>query len=160
VKGRGGIIGGLARLVQNYGISLPQRRRVETKGDQRGKKLEEEVWGGLIDPLPHRIQDSVWNGADEGVERARAHSISQDTSSGQSLNGRRMETAGARGASGKKCARRALFSSSGVEAPGSSGKQGGGRPIATFWAVQTDGGVAVARKELQWSLFAFLMALK
>jgi len=98
--------------------------------------------------------------ADDGEEHARAHSISVATSSGHSLNGRRMEAVGARGASGKKRYRRALFSLSGAEAPGSSGKRGGGRLIANFLAVHTVCGVAVARKELQWSLFACLMALK
>jgi len=99
-------------------------------------------------------------GADDREKRARALSISEATSSRHSLNERSMEAVGARGASGKKCSRRALFSSSGVEVPGSSGKRGGARLIANFLAVHTPCGVGVARKELQWSLFAFLMALK
>lgn len=32
--------------------------------------------------------------------------------------------------------------------------------MANFLAVHTDCGVAVTRKELQWSLFAFFIALK
>jgi len=40
--------------------------------------------------------------ADDGEERARAPLTFEDTSSGQSLNGRRMEVVGARGAPGKK----------------------------------------------------------
>jgi len=99
-------------------------------------------------------------GANEGEERVKALSISKDTRSWQFLNGRRMEAVGAQGAPGKKCSRSALFSSSGVEAPGSSGKRGGGGPIVNFLAVQSDCEVAVVRKELEWSLFAFLIALK
>jgi len=37
---------------------------------------------------------------------------------------------------------------------------GGGRPTASLLAAHTDWGVAEAWKEDQWSLFAFLMALK
>lgn len=53
-----------------------------------------------------------------------------------------------------------MFSSGGVQVPGSSGKRGGGRPTANLFALQTLLGVAVARKEDQCSLWAVLMALK
>jgi len=71
-----------------------------------------------------------------------------------------MDTTGYGGSPGKKWLRRALLSCNGVEAPGRSGKPGGGRPPANFFAVHTVCGVAEARKEDQWSLLAFLMALK
>ena len=53
-----------------------------------------------------------------------------------------------------------MFSSSGVEAPGTRGSRGGRPPIANLLAVHTVCRVAVARRELQWSLFAFFMALQ
>ena len=52
------------------------------------------------------------------------------------------------------------MSSGGDVAPGSSGKRGGGRPTANFFAVQTVCGDAEARKEDQCSLLAFLISLK
>jgi len=64
-------------------------------------------------------------GADDGDDRARALLTSSAASAGQSLNGSRMESKGLAGSPGKKWARRALLSSNGVEAPGSSGKGGG-----------------------------------
>ena len=100
------------------------------------------------------------HGADDGEERARALSTSAATSVGHFLNRRRMNAVGAREAPGKKRSRRTLLSSSGEEATGISRKRGGGRPIANFLAVHTVCGVADARKELHWSLFAFLMALQ
>ena len=42
------------------------------------------------------------------------------------------------GSPGKKWSKSALLSSLGVLAPGGYGKQGGGRPTANFFAVQTD----------------------
>jgi len=59
---------------------------------------------------------------------------------------------------------------SGGRAPGSSGNRGGGRPgargiggggrpTANLFAIQTECGVAVARKDDQCSLLDFLMAL-
>ena len=64
------------------------------------------------------------------------------------------------GSPGKKWSRSALLSSGGVEAPGISGKRGGERPTANHLAVHTLWGVAEAKKEDQWALFAFLIALK
>ena len=99
-------------------------------------------------------------GAEDGDERARALLISSAASAGQSVNGSRMELGVLTGSPGKKWSRRALLSSGGVVAPGSSGKRGGGRPTANFFAVHTVCGVAVARNADQWSLLAFLIALK
>jgi len=99
-------------------------------------------------------------GADEGEDRANALLISSTARAGQSLNGSRMDATGLRGSPEEKWPRRALLSSRGLEAPGSSGKRGGGPPTANFFAVYTVCGVAEARKENQGSLFAFLMALK
>ena len=99
-------------------------------------------------------------GADDGEERASALRNSSGTRAGQSRNGNSMESTVLAGSPGKKWLRRASFSSSGVVAPGSSGKQGGGRPTANFLAVQTVCGVTEAKKRDQWSLLAFLIALK
>jgi len=99
-------------------------------------------------------------GADDGDDRARALTIASAASAGQSLNGSRMESKGLVGSPGKKRFRRALLSSNGVVAPGSSGKRGGGRPTAHFFAVHIVCGVAVARKADQWSLLACLIPLK
>lgn len=63
-------------------------------------------------------------GADDGEERARSHWISDATSTGKSLKGSRRVVEVPIGQPGKKCPRRALLGSSGVEAPGSSGKGG------------------------------------
>ena len=98
--------------------------------------------------------------ADDGEERASAQPTSSVVKAGQSLNGRRMESVVLTGLPGKKWLRRALFSSNGVVAPGSPGKRGGGGPTANLFAVQTVSGVAEAKKSDQWSLLAFLMALK
>ena len=95
-------------------------------------------------------------GADDGEDWARALPTSSAARAGQSVNGSRMESTGLSGSPGKKWLRRALLSSTGVTAPGSSGKRGGGRPTANFFAVQIVCGVAVARKAAQWSLFGFL----
>jgi len=99
-------------------------------------------------------------GADNGDDLARALPTSSTASAGQSLNGSRMESKCLAGSPGKKWLRRALLSSIGVVAPGSSGKPGGGRPKANFFAVHTDCGVAEAKKADQWSLLAFLIALR
>jgi len=99
-------------------------------------------------------------GANDGEDRARALPTSSAARAGQSLNGSRMESTGLSGSPGKKWLRRALLSSSGVTARGSSGKRGGGRPSANLFGVQTVCGVAVARKADRWSLLAFLQALK
>jgi len=98
--------------------------------------------------------------ADDWVERARALLTSPGVSGRQSLNGSRIVSESLAGSPRKKWSRSAVLSSGGVEAPGSSGKWGGGRPMANLLAVHTDWGVAEAKKEDQWSLFAFLMALK
>ena len=60
----------------------------------------------------------------------------------------------------KKWPRRASFTSSGEEAPGKEGNLSGGRPKASLLAVQTLWGVAVDRNWDQWSLLAFLIAVK
>jgi len=99
-------------------------------------------------------------GADESEDLARALRTSSAASAGQSLNGSRMESKGLAGSRGKKWLSRALLSSIGDVAPGSSGKRGGGQPRANFFAVQTVCGVAVARKADKWALLAFLIALK
>jgi len=99
-------------------------------------------------------------GADDGEERARALLTSSGPSGRHSLNGSGMVSENLVGSPGKKWARSALLSSGGAEPPGSSGKRGGGRQKANLLAVHPVGGVAVAKKEDQWSLFAFLMALK
>jgi len=99
-------------------------------------------------------------GAEAGDERARALPISSAASAGQSLNGSRTELKDPTGSPGKKWLRRALLSSAGVVASGSSGNRGGGRPTANFFAVHTICCVAVAKNADQWSLLAFLIALK
>jgi len=99
-------------------------------------------------------------GADVGEEVASALPTSSVVRAGQSLNGNRMESTELAGSPGKKWLRRTLFSSSGDVLPGSSGNWGGGRPTANLFAVQTVCGVAEAKKADQWSLLAFLMALK
>jgi len=100
------------------------------------------------------------SGADDRDERARALLISCVSRAWQSAKGRRMVFLGPGRSPGKKWSRSALLSSSGVLAAGTSGKRGGGRPTANLFAVRADLGVAAGRKEDQWSLFAFLMALK
>ena len=98
-------------------------------------------------------------GAEDGDERARARLISSAANTGQSVNRSRMELGVLTGLPGKKWSSKALLSSGGVVAPGSSGK-GGGRPTANFFTVQTVCGVAVARNVDQWSVLAFLIAFK
>jgi len=99
-------------------------------------------------------------GADEGEEWARALLTLSGARGRHSLNGSRMVSVDLAGFPGKKWPRSAWLSSGGVEAPGRSGNRGGGRRTANFLAVHTVWGVANANKEDQWSLFAFLMALK
>jgi len=99
-------------------------------------------------------------GAEDGEERARALPISSAATAGLSLNGSRTELMDLTGSPGKKWLRKALLSSGGVVAPGSSGNLGGGRPTVNLFAVHTVCGVAVAKNEDQWSLLAFLIALK
>ena len=88
-------------------------------------------------------------GADDGEEGARALPISSTTRGRQSLNGSRIVSGKLAGSPGKKWSSSALLSSGGVEAPGSPGNRGGGRPTASFLAVHTVWGVAEARKEDQ-----------
>jgi len=85
-------------------------------------------------------------GADDGDDLAKALPTSSTARAGQSLNGSRMESKWLAGSPGKKWLRRALLSSSGVVAPGSSGKRGAGRPTANLFPVQTVCGVADAKK--------------
>jgi len=66
-------------------------------------------------------------GADDGDERAKALPTSSADNGRHSLNGRRTVSTNSAGSPGKKWSRRARLSSVGVEAPGSSGKRGGGR---------------------------------
>jgi len=86
-------------------------------------------------------------GADEGEDSPNSALTSSAARAGHSLNGSRIDTTGLGGSPGKKWPRRALLSSSVIEAPGSSGKRGGARPTANFFAVQTVCSVAEARKE-------------
>jgi len=72
-------------------------------------------------------------GADKGEQRARALLISSAESGGQSLNGSRRVCTSLGGSPGKKWLRSAWFSSCGVEAPGSSGNQGGGAADGEFF---------------------------
>jgi len=72
-------------------------------------------------------------GANDREEPVRALSTSAATSAAQSLKGRRMEDLGVTGDPGKTWSRRALFRSSRVEAPRSSGKWGGGGQYPTSW---------------------------
>jgi len=99
-------------------------------------------------------------GADDSEKRATALPTSSAARAVQSLNQNSMVSNDLAGSPGKKWLRRALLRSTGVLVPGSSGKRGRGHPIANLFAVQTVCGVAEAKKEDQWSLFAFLIALK
>jgi len=59
------------------------------------------------------------------------------------------------GLPGKKWLSRARLSSSGVEAPGSSGKRRGGRQMANVLAAQMVCGVAITRKSDQCCVIPF-----
>jgi len=99
-------------------------------------------------------------GADDGEERPSALLISSCASGRHSLNGSRIVLVNPAGSPGKKLSSSALLSSGGFEARGRLGKRGWGRPMANLLAFHTVWGVAEAKKEDQWALFAFLIALK
>jgi len=88
-------------------------------------------------------------GADDGEERARVLPTSCAARGRQSQNGSRMVSRNLAGWLGKKWLRSGRLGSGGVEAPGRSGKRGGGRPTASFLAVHMVWGVAEAKKEDQ-----------
>jgi len=150
VEGGERIIAWLARLVQHNALCFFQRGGLETVGLTGAEKVEDVVRSHFVDANPQSELGVLSGpGAYEGDEQAKAQSICDASSARRLLNVRSMVWASLTALLGQKGSNRAALSSSGVEPRGSSGKWGGGRPMANLFAVQTVWGAAVDWKSHQ-----------